>query len=122
MSKLIDSVFQCSERLEDRCTHLNRPKTDTPCSKDGKFPEWCPLQDGMPIPKSGSIEHSCGNAHKHTYYKNGKRVYLRRNRKNCIHYINGTMSWNRCMEKSFQSHAAAIYPVCKGVNCGKYQP
>ena len=92
---------------------------DTPCNSSDEFPEWCPLQEGIPIPKSGSTEPSCGNTHKHTYYKNGKRVYLRRNRKNCIYYINGSRSHvyrNKC-RYDFIFHLTK----CKGVTCGHYK-
>lgn len=46
----------------------------------------------------------------------------RRNRKDCISFISGSMSKNRCTHQHYQISGSMVYPICKGVNCGTFQP
>jgi hypothetical protein len=65
--------------------------------------------------------NTCGKSHKHTYYKNGHRVYPRRSRKDCISYNSGWVSSNNCTDKRFFKVGSMVYPKCKGVNCGHFE-
>lgn len=123
MSKLINTPHECGLRTPVHgysiCTHkLNRNKKVTACLDPNNFPEKCPLQDSIPIPKTSLPGE----------YRNdlpGNRLILkpalrsaniphpkkRRDRKDCKHYeLNNECSapW----KDGFN---------CIGVNCGSFE-
>lgn len=147
------------------CTHKNKPCTDNVeslkgivscCNWDKEFPVNCPLHDGVSTPKSieelillaeqefGKISNPYNHnglfeectKHKHTYYKNGRRVYppiehgsymllkehkdatktIRRSRKDCIH-----IKVNRYGLSNFECAAPDLGYYCVGVNCGCFK-
>lgn len=133
MNKLILNPTECGYRKSiftrlglpfgKECTH--KPRSEEYCNQDKEFPTNCPLHDGQPIPKSiealqNMVQYElkrlksteiCGKSHKHTYYKNGHRVYPKRNRKDCISCIS-THNPNICKIN---------YYTCVGVNCGRFE-
>jgi hypothetical protein len=62
-------------------------------------------------------KNTCGNTHKHTYYKNGERVYPigKRNRKNCHWHLKVKDIFSRCQEPIRDNY------FCSGVNCGYFK-
>jgi hypothetical protein len=63
----------------------------------------------------------CTKNHKHTYYKNGRQVYPRRNRVNCHYYTSGSYSTNNCACSAMDNIPnRMVYPKCIGVKCGHY--
>lgn len=128
MSKLINTPHECGLRTPVHgysiCTHkLNRNKKVTACLDPNNFPEKCPLQDGIPIPKTSLPGE----------YRNdlpGNRLILkpalrsaniphpkkRRDRKNCIYYRN-TIQYNNNCEKGKTMERV----TCIGVNCGCFK-
>jgi hypothetical protein len=95
-----------------------------------EFPTNCPLQDGFtrldllaavktaPVInaiESNIVKELCGKTHKHTYHKNGKRVYPRRNRKDCIYHILKYDKYGRCDNRN------RLKTLCSGVNCGDFK-
>lgn len=131
MSKLISNPSECGYFgiIGHKCKNIDHPQRRNnlgrvlltlPCCNIDKFPTNCPLPNGMTKEQfkekqKPNIVHveSCG--------KTRKRVYSRRNRKNCTHWINGTMSTNRCSEEDFRKPGSIVYPICIGVTCGRFK-
>jgi hypothetical protein len=122
MAKLIRSHIECGHRLIGLCLYntdigkvIKEYKHYCQPTEEQNFPDNCPLENGIVKEKfchDGVIcpYNSCNNTHKHTYYKNGKRIYPHRKRQDCHYYE----SEDNCTSLSL------INPKCIGVRCGDY--
>ena len=121
MSKLISNPFECGyvdqepNYRDDICKHPKNAGGQCPGSMT-EFPTHCPLPEGYPKEQLNDEQlfPKCTH-HKHTYYKNGKRVYPRRNRKDCIYHILKYDKYGRCDNRN------RLKTLCSGVNCGDFK-
>jgi hypothetical protein len=131
--KIITGPLDCAyNRMTGDIHYCNHPSmTIRYCTWVDEFPDSCPLQDGVPIgeidglitrPKYTKKEskHECTH-HKHTYYKNGKRIYPKRNRKDCFHYNIHNHAKSTCYSMDIAIKFKENWPSCKGVKCGYFK-
>lgn len=103
--KIINYPKECGYRIPEHgfsvCNHLKRDGGN--CLHPNSFPKGCPLQEGMPTPKT-SLPGEYRND-----LPGGKLVKKRRNRKECIYY-----------ERGCDRGKIDIIP-CAGVTCGYFK-
>lgn len=136
MNKLISNPTECGYRKQlftrlgfpfgYGCTHKEKEKVFGVCNFTDVFPKLCPLQNGTSIANyflksAEALQNMMEYELKRIALVNGKKAYLKRNRKDCIsHRYVSNIKKGRCT-CVVRNIGLINYPTCKGVTCGDFK-